>query len=318
MSSERRVYDVATVLTFDLGFPTKNSANNVGSLVISGLNGVRSLGVAMTRPIVTGGGGSDTMDIIFQESGDPVIRQQNTYDGVDDGSIKLKEGAATNVALAIPFTQSGDRTAGAGVLWLSKLGTPVRSGATPDPSIYFDIVEDDGGGDPSSTTVLESWHIPTADISAQLTAVLIGGQTWNRDLIDGDDYWLVIRANYDADPLNCIQVHFNTVAGTSGCKTNSGGWSAIANQDIWFQHYQYDFVDVPDSEIVGGALSFAEDVYYVNSVDGLQLRDIDLTERANYMRTRYVISGGTWRPAVLATAGLPVQGPVLGGDLQIF
>lgn len=313
-----RAFDIGLSGAFDLGFPARTSAAPFG--FITGVySRVKSLGLVTFKPTVAGGGGADTFQHILQEADAPGLYHQNTYDNVDDGSIKLKEGAALQTEIAIPFTQSAVdyRTPIGVVLWVSKLGIPALA-AGGKPSISVSI-ETDAAGDPSGTSVSDSYNLATEDISGLLTGVLIGFQGGPAAVANGGSYWVVIKPNYDASATDCIQVHYNTVVGTSACKVNSGGWAAIANQDVWFQLHQVTFTDVDVSKLGdGGAFDpYDESVIFANTIDSAQIRTLDTRRVKEYLRFRYDISGGNWYPWVFAMGAYPYQLPLIGEELDV-
>lgn len=313
-----RAFDIGVSSALDVGFPAK-SATAPFSFITGIYSRVKSLGISAFKPTNLGGGGSDTLNIVLQDSAKPGLYHQNTFDGEDDGSVKLKEGAALQTAIAIPFTQSAVdyRTPIGIVLWLSKVGIPANAGGDV-PSFYVDVVADDGAGDPQGIpTYSASYRFATADISASgPTPILVGFQGGAYEVTNGGNFWIVIRPVYDADANNCIQVHYNTVAGTSGCKVNSGGWAAIANSDIWFQLFQLTFADVSNDVFDEGAfMPYEQDGYFTNPLDSAQIRNVDTRKVRDYLRLRYDISGGTWYPFIFALGGYPYELPLIGGEL---
>lgn len=305
-----RALDVGVDVALDIGLPSRTTARPF-SAITDVYRLVKSVGIATFKPTSTGGGGSETFKYQLQHSDPPRLYHQNTYDDIDDGSIKLNEGGALQTQIAIPFTQSAVdyRTPIAAAIWVSRLGVPVNSLGLP-PAIEVSIYSDSGGS--PGVSLGQSYFIGTGDISTEISGILVGFAGSFYPIANGGSYWVVISPTYDADPNNCIQVHYNTVGGTSACKVNSGGWAAIANQDVWYQLYQLTFTDVDDAVLDGGAFNqYQQDVNFVNPIDGAQLRVVDARRLKDYVRFRYIISAGTWYPFAFTIAAYPYELPLV-------
>ena len=264
-----------------------------GAGPVSGLASFRAAQLVNRVLGVTGGGGSDTLDLKLQESDPPkLLAQINAYDGTDDGSIKLREGAATAVELGIPFTPTADITVDKIRLQLSQLGS-VAAGK----KVWVTIETDSTG--PSGTDVNgaqaygASRKVEAADISDSIEEVEF-------ELIDGVDltasttYWIIVKGDYTASATDCIQVHYNTVVGTSLCEQYDAAWGAIANYDIW---YEVDYLEFTD--ISGAALTQVTEGW-ANPEDTDETLELSLKGVKDTVRLYATVSGGVWYP----TAGL--------------
>jgi hypothetical protein len=314
-----RIVDLVQTFAFDLGFPGHIANNNVG-YHISGFRNFDSLMLLSLAPTIAGGAPGDQITAYLQESDAPYLSHQNLYDGVDDGHLPLNDVSSGYTEMAIPFTQGAvvDNTPSAMGLWLSRKGTPTRTGATP--SVHMKIAIDDGGGDPSPGSIIDSFYIATDDIPADGPVLIVFGSRGGAVFGPGVHYWIIIDGNnYDASDLNHIRVHYNTVAGSSTCKVYDGAtWNQIVNNDLWHQIYQLAFTDVPTDEVEGGAFDpYVNGYSYLNRIDSVQMRVVDLKRRKDWLRTKYAITGaGTYYIAVSAAAGFPITTPVVGSDLQ--
>ena len=318
--STKRAFDVASSSVFDAGLPLRTSSNFIGT-IISEVGLARAMSISIIKPGISGGAPADTFLAVLQEADKPHLAHHNSFDGVDDGFLKLRGGANVNTNLAIPFSQVGDRTSWTVGLWLSVLGAPALA-AGGNPSITIGIYADNGGQPAVSPEYGATIYLDPSTLTQVPRLVLFGMQNNGilKDLQDGSDYWIQIDGDYDEDALNCVLVHYNTVVGTSGCLSFDGvAWNAIVNNDIWFRAYQLEFADVPADEIDGGA--FDEYVYgttFLNGLDSAQVRHLDLTRRLGYLRMRYEISGGNWAPFTWATFAEPHIQPLISSGAGIL
>jgi hypothetical protein len=236
----------------------------------------------------TGGGGSDTLAVKLQHSPPPVVSENSSgYDGTDDGSEKLRDGAASNVAFAIPFTPDDDLTIWKVKLMLSKLGTPaIAAGGIPWVLVQ---VRPDDSGDPDASSIAASFYIRTADIPEALSEVEFLFSD-GFELSAATPYWLVITGNYDVDANNCIQVHYDDA--TSGCKYYDSAWAALTDKNIWVVMEDLYFEDVPTSEVP--VVTFTEGTILNELIEGLDRQEVNMEMLNKYLRGYYTISGGTW------------------------
>jgi len=312
-----RSLDLANAAFLDAG-SQRDSTRQFG-WILSELERYRSLGVFTFKPIVAAAPSGELMNIYFQESDPPVMTHSNLYDGVDDGSLKLRDGANSNIYVAIPFTQDNVdyRTPIAMSVMVSRVGTPVNTASDRPPNISFSIIADVGGNpDPGLTSLGDSYKLATADISTSLQEILIGWEGINVDIAKTTQYWLVIEGEYDEDASNCIQIHYNTVVGTSDCRYYDTSWNAMASEDVWFKLFQLTFEDVSGDEIdEGGNIpAWQSDILPVNSLDTLTVRTLNLMQRKSYIRVRYEFSNvpsGLWFPFIIGVVGDAIDPPVL-------
>lgn len=312
-----RVADLIQSFSFDLGWPLHSASLNVG-VHASGFKNFDSLLALAIAPGSAGASPGDEFLPYFQESDPPVLTHQNTFDGDDDGYLALNDVVSGITLMGIPFTQDAvdDRIPSAFGVWLSRKGTPTRTGG--NPSIHISILADSAGS-PSGSALFDSFYISTDDIPVNGLALILFGTRGGVPVVNGGSYWIVIDGTYyDQSDANHIRVHYNTVTGTSGCKTYTGSWNAISNQDIWFHLYQLTFTDVPTDEIEGGAFNpYIEGTDYLNRIDSVQARILDLKKRKDNLRAKYAITGsGLYSMAFSAAAGYPRKSPVMGSDLQ--
>jgi hypothetical protein len=251
---------------------------------------------------VTGGGGSDTLDVKLQESDPPKLSDQiNAYDGVDDGSRKLREGAATNVSIAIPFTPPVDMTIQAVDLMLSRLGT-VAAGK----SVYV-AIQGDTAGDPDGTDISgaqqygHSRRILCTDIGTDIAEHRFYFED-GVDLTASTTYWIVIEGDYTASASNCIQVHFDTAA--TGCKHYDSAWAVMTNENVWFKIYYCEFTDI------AGAVFTQITEGWLNAIDVAERIEFDLEGVKDTIRAHYTVSGGTWTIGNILNVGYPLVAPM--------
>ena len=254
-----------------------------------------------------GGGGADTCIIKFQESAGPIVSDQiNGYDGADDGNEQLRDGAASNILLGVPFTPTVTGTINSVRLMLSTFGTPaIAAGGIP----YVQVsIQADAAGDPSGTDIGGySRRIPTADLATALTEVSF----WFDNAVDltaASDYWIVVAGLYDVSATDCVQFHHNTVVGTSGCKHYDAAWSAAdANIDYWYEIDYLVYTDIADI----AAVTFTEGTI-LNVIDeGADREELGLQKYENFIRAYYTLTGGTWDVFHALTVGDPTVQPVV-------
>lgn len=276
---------------------------SMGGRPVVGLDQFRAAQSNIAAIGVAGGGGADTLDVKFQDSYPQQINsvEINAFDGIDDGSEKLRDGAASNIRFGIPFTTTFAHTIYSVRLQMSRLGTPAI-GAGGIPAVWATL-ETDAAGDPSGTAVGGSSRLyPTASIDTTREEITFFFDV-GVDLANATDYWIVVEGNYDVSATDCIQLHYNTVAGTSGCKFFDAAWAASVNIDYWFRMEYLIFADISP------AIAHAQITEGWNNIwDTLERVDINLEPIRDAVRAYYTVSGGTWTVANILTLG---EGKVL-------
>jgi len=272
-----------------------------GGRPIAGLTGYRAAQASLGAMLVASGGGSDTLDVKLQESDPPELSDQiNAYDGVDDGSEKLRDGAGSNLLFAIPFTPSADITVYSVDLWLSRLGT-----ITAGESVWVEIW-DDSTGDPNANEegaqgLTESRKILGSDIDTSIAMynfIMEDGY----DLSSGSQYWIVVNGDITVSATNCIQVHYDTA--TSGCKYYDAAWAVMTNQNVWFRLWTCVFTD-----ITGAAFTQITEGW-LNWIDVAERIEVDLQVVKDTVRAYYTVSGGIWTIGNILNVGYPKLGPM--------
>lgn len=313
-----RISDIAQVVT-NYGVFSDYASAYPFTEFSSGYRQFRSASFSLLKPMEDGGGiPGDTVQAIIQEADDPVLTDQNLYDGVSTDAFAMLGG--TNDEFAFPFTQDivDYRQPIAAGFWLSRKGSPISVGGGIPPRLIVRLYTDSGslpGG-----TISYFFNIGTDDISLTPSLVLFGTRGSQYPVSSGTKYWVVIYGDYVGDANNHIKVHYNSVSGTSPCARFSGGsWGVIPNEDLWRQLYQVTFTDVPGDEMVGGEFDpyvFAVDEP-VDPLHAIQTRTLDLEGRKNILRVRYAITGsGSYYILMNTIAGLPKKAPVFDANLQ--
>lgn len=274
-----------------------------GSRAIAGLAQTRAAQGSIGAMAVTGGGGADTLDVKLQESGAPVVGAANGYDGVDDGSRKLRSAAATDLQIAVPFTPAVDMTIYDVSLMLSQLGA-VPAGESVWVEIDTDAAGDPAGAEVSGAQALtESRRVEAATIADAVGAVSFYFED-GIDLTAATQYWIKLSGDTTLSAVNCIQWHYNTVVGTSGAKKYDAAWAALVNEDFWFSSRYCVFTDITGAvfaQIVEG---------WLNAFDTGERIEVDLKGVKDTVRAHYTVSGGTWTIANILNVGLPIYRPL--------
>lgn len=300
--STRTLTDVITNISVEpsSGF---NANNPQISRAAVGLSAFRGVLVCMNGiGLLIDGGHLDTFDLSVQESDPPIPGEnKNLFDGVDDGSIKLKDGAASNTQLAVPFTSSVSKTIHTITLPLSKLGVPaLAAGGLPNVSVSF--VEDNVGVPSGAAVGFASVRVNVDDIPTARTNITFTMDS-AIDVVAGTNYWFILDGDYDADPNNCVQWHFDTVPGTSGFKFRDVLWIADTNKAPWYSMQVLEFTDVPDADLVpDGAFVQVVNQEVLTSF-GLAThqctRVLDMDKRKDTLRFKTVPVGTTvWFPVL--------------------
>ena len=254
-------------------------AAGVGGAPVVSLTDKRAAQASIMALSVSGGGGPDTLDVKFQESDPPQDADDlNIYDGVDDGSEKLRDAGASNVEFAIPFTPSVNMTVYSARIQLSRLGNPTGSVSV--------ALQADAAGDPSGTDLFVSRAVNAANISTSRGEVAFFFDV-GCDLTGSTQYWIVISGTYTASLTDCIQVHYDTA--TSNCKYYDAAWAVMTNQNLWFRVEYLTFTDIAGlvhAQITEG---------FLNPMDTWERLEIPLLLRKDAMRAFYTPTGaGTW------------------------
>lgn len=296
--SSNRLGDIVTAQPLHIA----DIAQTGGSRAIPGLASVRAAQGSIGAMAVSGGGGSDTLDVKLQESDPPsYLDQINAYDGTDDGSEKLRDGAGSNLLFAIPFTPSANITIYSAKLMLSRLGT-IAAGKS-----VWCYIDTDSTGDPAGSAVAGAQNLPNSrKIECTNIPTSIGEQTFffedGIDLTASTPYWLLIDGDYTVSAANCIQVHYDTA--TSGCKYYDAAWAVMTNQNLWFRLQYLAFTD-----IVGAAFAQITEGW-LNAIDVAERIEVDLQTVKDAIRAHYTVSGGTWTIGNILNVGLPLVKPL--------
>jgi len=275
-----------------------------GSRAIPGLTLAKAAQASLGAMAVTGGGGADTLDVKLQESDAPKLADQiNGYDGVDDGSRKLRSAAATDLQIAIPFTPAVDMTIQAVDLMLSSLGT-IAAGESVWVEIDTDAAGDPAGAEVSGAQALtESRKVEAVTVPDSITPTRFYFED-GVDLTAATLYWIKLSGDTTLSATDCIQVHYNTVVGTSGCKKYDAAWAAIANEDVWFKLYYCEFTDI------AGAVFTQITEGWLNAIDVAERIEVDFKTVKDTVRAHYTVSGGTWTIGNIVNVGLPNLAPL--------
>ena len=257
-----------------------------------------------------GGGGADTLDVAIQSSPAPALHASlNLFDGTDDGSESLRDGAVSNILFGIPFTQ-GDQpcTIYQIKLRLSKTGAPAKAGGGTPPAVWVSI-QGDAAGDPDGVNVGGS----SRAVLCSAIGAGMGEYTFQFecgvDLLPLGDYWIVIDGDYDVDVANCVNVHYNTHA--SGCKFFDAAWAALGGEDIWFRMNYLIYSDVDPAVIEGGAFPQYVEYQVANALDYFERREIVAADGDGpFYRMRFTANGGTWGAYAIINIGDPESGPL--------
>lgn len=251
---------------------------------VTGLRDKRSAQINFVPQLIDGAVLADTLATTFEESDPPAVFDQNLqFDGTDDGSIKLRDGAASNIRFGIPFTTVLGKTIHSVKLQLSRLGVPAIATSVPNVSVSIQI---DAAGSPGGTALGGA----SRKVLATAISTTRGEITFNFDvgvdLADATIYWIVLEGDYDVSAANCIQLHFNTVAGTSGFKFFDAAWAADTNKDPWFWMEALDFTVIAglSHPTILGVLP--------DWTQGEDTLEVDLRLRKDAIRAKYVNTGG--------------------------
>jgi hypothetical protein len=296
--SSNRLGDIVAALPLHIA----DIAATGGSRAIPGLAGYRAAQGSIGAMAVAGGGGADTLDVKLQESDPPVYLDQiNYYDGTDDGSEKLRDGAGSNLMFAIPFTPSANITIYSADLWLSRLGT-IAAGE----SVYV-AVQGDAAGDPDGTDIngAQQFGHSRRILGSSIPTSISQQRFFFEDGIDltaATPYWLLLEGDITLSAANCVQCHYDTA--TSGCKYFDAAWAVMTNQNLWFRLQGLSFTD-----IVGATFAQITEGW-LNAIDVAERIEVDLMNVKDAVRAYYTVSGGTWTIGNILNVGYPLVAPL--------
>jgi hypothetical protein len=295
-----------------------NAGDVLGGKPVSGLRAVRGIQVLHTMPISDiGGAGGETLDAVLQDSLAPAwLANQNLYDGTNDGSELLRDGAASNLGLAIPFTPAISCTIYSVHLRLSRLGTPAKAAGGTPPCVHVSITPEAAGapvyvpgGAATQVGLGSSRGVETADIATAIAEYEFLFET-GVDLTAGTPYWIVIDGDYDTSAVNAIRVHYDTAV--SACAFYDAAWANLAAKNIWYRMKYCVFSNVTLANIEGGAFDQFTEQEAVNIMDWWNRRELTMGEFRDTVRVKYTAGAGAsvWLPYTFITISEPLVEPL--------
>lgn len=180
---------------------------------------------------------------------------------------ELREGATTNVKLAVRFTQSGARQVKRVALRLKKGGT-IAAGKKLTLTI-----ESNNAGNPSGTA-LTNGTSATVDIDTEVSTTagwVVFTFAKPVDLADATVYHFVLAGDYTASASNNVMWQSNTVAsgGTLNKFDNTNWGGVVTTQAPLVYVDEYNFTDITGVAQTQGTASGAVDEAVAVYVDAL-------------------------------------------------
>ena len=218
------------------------------------------------------------------------------YLTVGTTATELREGASTNIELALSFTQDGARSIKRVALYLDKEGT-ITAG-----KLLTLRIETDTTGNPSGTLVTNGTS-DTVDIDTAVSATagwVVFTFAKPVDLADATAYHFVLTGDYSASGTNNVRLYSNTVAsgGTLNPSTDGSTYAGVtATERVMVYVDQYTFTDITG----GGFTSLA-----TAGTAAVQTIELPAVELPAYVRL-YTTIGGTSNPAWTTACVLNAQ-----------
>jgi hypothetical protein len=221
------------------------------------------------------------------------------YQTLGATATELREGASTNIELALTFTQSGSRQVKRVALYLDKQGT-----ITAGKLLTLKIETDSSG--PSGTTVN---HGTSATVDIDTAVGTTAGWvvfTFAKpvDLVDATVYHLVLSGDYTASGSNNVRLYSKTVAsgGTLNPSTDGTTFAGVTTtESVMVYVDQYNFADITG----GGFTSLA--TAGTASVQTLELNADSLPPVIRLFTALGGTSSPAWTTACLVSGDLVQQ-----------
>jgi hypothetical protein len=239
-------------------------------------------------------GTSPTLALKLQGSADAARGLE--YLTVGTTATELREGASTNIELALSFTQSGARSIKRVALYLDKEGT-ITAG-----KLLTLRIETDSASAPSGTLVTNG-SSNTVDIDTAVSTTagwVVFTFAKPVDLADATAYHYVLTGDYSASGSNNVRLYSKTVAsgGTLNPSTDGTTYAGVTTTErVMVYVDQYTFTDITG----GGFTSLA-----TAGTAAVQTVELPAVELPAYVRL-YTTIGGTSNPAWTTACVLNAQ-----------
>jgi hypothetical protein len=208
------------------------------------------------------------------------------YTTVGTTATELREGASTNIELALAFTQSGARSIKRVALYLDKQGTLAAG------KLLTLKIETDSSGDPSGTAVTNGTS-NTVDIDTAVSTTagwVVFTFAKPVDLADATVYHFVLSGDYTASGTNNVRLYSKTVAsgGTLNTSTDGTTFAGVTTTEAVMVYVdQYNF-----SDITGGGFTSLSTA----GTASVQTLELNADSLPQFVRL-YSTIGGTANPA---------------------
>jgi hypothetical protein len=222
------------------------------------------------------------------------------YQTLGTTATELREGASTNIELALSFTQSGARQIKRVALWLDKQGT-ITAG-----KLLTLKIETDNTANPSGTT-LNNATSATVDIDTAVSTTagwVVFTFAKPIDVADATVYHFVLSGDYTASGSNNVRLYSTTVAsgGTLNPSTDGTTFAGVTTTErVMVYVDQYAFADITG----GGFTSLA--TAGTASVQSLELNADSLPPVIRLFTTLGGTSSPAWTTACLVSGDLVQQ-----------
>jgi hypothetical protein len=178
--------------------------------------------------------GEDSTDPVALVSASMTLAQVHTESvwTLDGAAEKIDDGAASNVELAMSFTQGASNETLVGYLVnLQKVGTPANETLGVRIRVETDAAGDPSGTPVANTTVTKATSLIDSTNAGWYLFLLSAGSRGT--LTAAADLHVVISADYDTDAANCVQIDTQAVAaGAQKCKFYDAAWAALALKNL--------------------------------------------------------------------------------------
>jgi hypothetical protein len=229
-------------------------------------------------------GTSPTLACKLQGSSAPARGLEYTTVGAT--ATELREGASTNIELALSFTQSGARSIKRVALYLDKQGTLAAG------KLLTLKIETDSTGNPSGTAVTNGTS-NTVDIDTAVGTTagwVVFTFAKPVDLADATVYHFVLSGDYTASGTNNVRLYSKTVAsgGTLNPSTDGTTFAGVTTTEAVMVYVdQYTFADITG----GGFTSLS-----TAGTASIQTVELNADSLPQFVRL-YSTIGGTSNPA---------------------
>lgn len=185
-------------------------------------------------------GTNPELDVTLQVSDSPIRVVNGAAGDVGEAYLVLRNGTNDNTELGVTFTADGDISVQRVLVYLKRTGT-ISSG-----DVWLQIQGDDTGPDDSSIGQSRKVSASSIGTTGEWVEFIFDTPV---DLVDEDDYWIVLQGDYTLSSSNHISLGVDTVGSGGDVSIHDSDWgSVVTTQAGNVQVYALEFEDITGAE----------------------------------------------------------------------